>query len=606
MPRLAAGGRLELEPPWVHFCTGAQRFPPGPVATRASVSPLSKAAQCQGVSGKARGSQLLVSIPGDKQTHCPPTDTSHGRGGWPGFSCSRRRARTRRGWASSAPCQGAAGARGQPGRARTVPLCWLAAGGEEGALLDVEEGSGRVRGHSWAGSGRGWRGTGLGDHGVSFGVRRAGRQEGSQALSSGAEQPMGLGTASSSGMCLCPQGSIVPAPVPAPVPVPVPAPSLGHFGVVRLCRERSTGSLYAAKFVKMRQGQGGCLGVERAQVEREVTILRQLHHPNIIQLHELFASTAEVVLVLELISGGELFDFIAEKEMLSEEEAIEFLGQILCAVEYLHARLIAHFDLKVPMGTLHPHSLRIQGLPGLSRALVPLFSASHGAAVTPSPLHHPLCPALFPQPENIMLQDKDVPKPSIKIIDFGLAQQLGDGITFKSLSGTPQYIAPEVINYEPLSPATDMLSGLSPFQGETDAETLSNVVAGAYVFEEHCFSQTSEVAKDFIRQLLVKEPERRMTAAECLLHPWIKPLSRKQVLSRSRSSINMRNFRKFNARRKWKLSYNTVSACNHLCRTRPLRRLGSEDEELRCCESDQEEERSPHTALLRRRRNSCS
>ncbi|XP_041253174.1 death-associated protein kinase 2-like isoform X3 [Onychostruthus taczanowskii] len=345
----------------------------------------------------------------------------------------------------------------------------------------------------------------------------------------------------------------------------------GHFGVVRLCRQRSTGAFYAAKFVKMRRGRGGRPGAERAQVEREVSILRQLRHPNIIQLHQLFASTAEVVLVLELIRGGELFDFIAEKEMLSEEEAIEFLGQILCGVEYLHARLIAHFDLK---------------------------------------------------PENIMLQEKDVPKPWIKIIDFGLAQQLEDGITYKSLCGTPQYIAPEVINYEPLSPATDMwsigvityilLSGLSPFQGETDAETLSKVVAGAYEFEERCFSQTSEMAKDFIRQLLVKEPERRMSAAECLVHPWIKPLSRKQALSRSRSSINMRNFRKFNARRKWKLSYNTVSACNRLCRTR------REDEELscrcpaaplcpqRCCESDQEVERSPHTAVLRRQRSSSS
>ncbi|NWI06305.1 DAPK2 kinase, partial [Tichodroma muraria] len=331
----------------------------------------------------------------------------------------------------------------------------------------------------------------------------------------------------------------------------------GHFGVVRLCRERSTGTFYAAKFVKMRRCRGSRLGLERAQVEREVAILRQLDHPNIMQLHDVFASRAEAVLVLELIGGGELFDFIAEKEMLSEEEAIEFLGQILCGVEYLHARLIAHFDLK---------------------------------------------------PENIMLQEKDVPKPWIKIIDFGLAQQLEDGITFKSFCGTPQYIAPEVINYEPLSPATDMwsigvityilLSGLSPFQGETDAETLSNVVAGAYEFEEHCFSQTSKMAKDFIRQLLVKEPDAMSLPPQ--------PLSRKQALSRSRSSINMRNFRKFNARRKWKLSYNTVSACNRLCRMRLLCDLGKEDEELRCCESDQEEERSPHIALLHRRRSSCS
>ncbi|NXG72623.1 DAPK2 kinase, partial [Baryphthengus martii] len=286
----------------------------------------------------------------------------------------------------------------------------------------------------------------------------------------------------------------------------------GHFGVVKRCRERGTGAFYAAKFVKTRRCRGSRLGLERAEVEREVAILRQLDHPNIMRLHDLFASRAEMVLVLELISGGELFDFIAEKEMLSEEEAIEFLGQILRGVEYLHGRRIAHFDLK---------------------------------------------------PENIMLREKDVPKPRIKIIDFGLAQHLEDGVTFKSLCGTPQYIAPEVINYEPLSSATDMwsigvityilLSGLSPFQGETDAETLSNVVAGAYEFEERCFSQTSEMAKDFIRQLLLKEPRHRMTAAQCLVHPWIKPLSRKQVTNRSRSSINMKNFRKFNARRKWKV-----------------------------------------------------
>ncbi|NXE57683.1 DAPK2 kinase, partial [Casuarius casuarius] len=179
----------------------------------------------------------------------------------------------------------------------------------------------------------------------------------------------------------------------------------GHYGVVKRCRERSTGTFYAAKFVKMRKCRGSRLGLERAQVEREVSILRQLDHPNIMRLHDLFASKAEMVLILELIRGGELFDFIAEKEALSEEAAIEFLAQILRGVQYMHARRIAHFDLK---------------------------------------------------PENIMLLEKDVPKPQIKIIDFGLAQKLEDGVTFKSLCGTPQYIAPEVINYEPLSAATDM------------------------------------------------------------------------------------------------------------------------------------------------------
>ncbi|NXX72345.1 DAPK3 kinase, partial [Spizella passerina] len=88
-------------------------------------------------------------------------------------------------------------------------------------------------------------------------------------------------------------------PLPAASPA-VPQPSSlcsGHFGVVRLCRQRSTGAFYAAKFLRMRRGRPGA---ERAQVQREVSILRQLQHPNILRLHELFSSTAEVVLVLEL------------------------------------------------------------------------------------------------------------------------------------------------------------------------------------------------------------------------------------------------------------------------------------------------------------------
>lgn len=70
--------------------------------------------------------------------------------------------------------------------------------------------------------------------------------------------------------------------------------------MVRRCRERATGTFYAAKRVRTRRCRGSRRGLERAQVEREVSILRQLRHPNIMRLHDLFASRAEVVLVLEL------------------------------------------------------------------------------------------------------------------------------------------------------------------------------------------------------------------------------------------------------------------------------------------------------------------
>ncbi|MFT7805181.1 death-associated protein kinase 2-like [Arapaima gigas] len=340
----------------------------------------------------------------------------------------------------------------------------------------------------------------------------------------------------------------------------------GHFGQVREVLERATGTHWAGKFLKLRKAANSRLGVERKNVEKEVEILQSLQHCNIMALKDVFESRSEVVLIVELIRGGELFDFIAAKETLSESDAIEFIEQILHGVEYMHSKHIAHFDLK---------------------------------------------------PENVMLSDKLVPHPHIKIIDFGLAQRLTPGEEYRSLCGTPQYIGPEVINYEPLNEATDMwsigvityilLSGISPFQGDTDEETLRNIVAMNYEFDDFHFKQTSSMAKDFIQKLLVKDQIERMTAKECLLHPWIKPLTRKQAASRSRSSINMKNFKKFNARRKWKMSYNMVSACNRLCQLRLLCKAKvKEDEELRQCESDQEDTESKPASLIRRRLSSSS
>uniref|UniRef100_A0A8C1TVK3 Si:dkey-240h12.4 n=1 Tax=Cyprinus carpio TaxID=7962 RepID=A0A8C1TVK3_CYPCA len=286
----------------------------------------------------------------------------------------------------------------------------------------------------------------------------------------------------------------------------------GHFGQVCEVRERATGVLWAGKFLKLKKSAGSRLGLERKNVEKEVEVLQGLQHQNIMALKDVFESRAEVVLIVELIKGGELFDFIAEKENLTETEAIEFMKQILKGVSYMHQKNVAHFDLK---------------------------------------------------PENIMLSDKHAPNPDIKIIDFGMAYRFIQGEEYKSSGGTPQYIAPEIINYEPLGTAADMwsigvityilLSGLSPFQGETDEETLRNIVAMKYEFEPHHFSQTSNMAKDFIQKLLVKDQSERMTAEECLIHPWIKPLNRTQIAKRNRSSINMKNFKKFNARRKWKV-----------------------------------------------------
>ncbi|XP_072303404.1 death-associated protein kinase 2 [Eucyclogobius newberryi] len=336
----------------------------------------------------------------------------------------------------------------------------------------------------------------------------------------------------------------------------------GHFGQVRRVRERSSGQFYAAKFLKVLKNTRSFHGLDRSQVEREMSILQALKHPNIVALKDLFESREEVALILELMSGGELFDFIAEKDELLESEAIFFMHQILNGLSYMHAQHIAHFDLK---------------------------------------------------PENIMLSEK-VSQPNIKLIDFGLAQRLEPGQEYLSTSGTPQYIAPEVIKSEPLTTAADMwgigvityilLSGLSPFQGDTDEETLNNVIDLKYEFEEGPFKSTSDMAKDFIQKLLLPTAGDRMTADECLLHPWIKPITRKQVDKRNRSSINMKNFKRFNAKRKWKMSLNMVRMVLSL---RQRRRTNTEADPLqRECDSDVEDMQVKPASLLRRRLSSST
>ncbi|XP_067829424.1 death-associated protein kinase 3 isoform X1 [Heptranchias perlo] len=272
----------------------------------------------------------------------------------------------------------------------------------------------------------------------------------------------------------------------------------GQFAIVKKCCEKNAGIEYAAKFIKKRQVRASRRGVRREEIEREVNILQQVQHPNIITLHDVYENKTDVVLILELVSGGELFDFLAQKESLSEEEATAFIKQILDGVNYLHSKNIAHFDLK---------------------------------------------------PENIMLLDK-IPVPHIKLIDFGLAHKIEDGVEFKNIFGTPEFVAPEIVNYEPLGLPADMwsigvityilLSGASPFLGETKQETLANISAMNYDFDEEFFSHTSELAKDFIKKLLVKDTRKRLTIKDALSHPWIMSHQKEEKRKTSESKKQQR------------------------------------------------------------------
>ncbi|XP_054286268.1 death-associated protein kinase 1-like [Macrosteles quadrilineatus] len=252
----------------------------------------------------------------------------------------------------------------------------------------------------------------------------------------------------------------------------------GHFAVVKRCVHKSSGNQFAGKFIRKKRV---CRGVPMEDIQREIDTLMQLNHSNVIRLHEVIDTGQTVILLLELVSGGELFDFVTEHQHLSESQTIHITRQILEAVQHMHSLHIAHLDLK---------------------------------------------------PENILLMEK-TSLPTIKVIDFGLSQKLDSVSEIKTVFGTPEFVAPEVVNFETLSLATDMwaigvityilLSGLSPFLGEDKQQTYTNVSTGSYTFEHKAFSEISSLAKDFIAKLLKKSPRERNTVVQCLKHHWIQP-----------------------------------------------------------------------------------
>ncbi|KAL4604849.1 myosin light chain kinase family member 4, partial [Arapaima gigas] len=247
----------------------------------------------------------------------------------------------------------------------------------------------------------------------------------------------------------------------------------GRFGQVHKCVENSSGLILAAKIIKARSQK------EKEEVKNEIHVMNQLNHANLIQLYAAYESKNDIILIMEYVDGGELFDrIIDENYNLTELDTVLFIRQISEGLQYMHQMYILHLDLK---------------------------------------------------PENILCVSRATNK--IKIIDFGLARRCKPRERLRVNFGTPEFLAPEVINYEFVSFPTDMwslgvitymlLSGLSPFLGEDDNETLNNILACQWSFEEEEFADISEEAKDFISRLLVKSKSWRMSAAEALKHPWL-------------------------------------------------------------------------------------
>ncbi|XP_029015480.1 serine/threonine kinase 17a like [Betta splendens] len=254
----------------------------------------------------------------------------------------------------------------------------------------------------------------------------------------------------------------------------------GKFAVVKKCVEKATGKQYAAKFLRKRRKGADC----RVDILNEIAVLESAKaNPYVVALHEVYETSAEIVLVLECAAGGEIFNqCVADNDdAFTEKDVVRLAKQILTGVACLHRGSVVHLDLK---------------------------------------------------PQNILLTSAR-PLGDIRIVDFGLSRRMDSITEVREILGTPEYVAPEILNYEPISTATDMwsigvltyvmLTGESPFLGDDKQETFLNISQVNVDYSQDTFEGISPQAVDFIKTLLVKNPRKRATAEECLQHPWLNP-----------------------------------------------------------------------------------
>ncbi|KAB2047772.1 hypothetical protein ES319_A13G069800v1 [Gossypium barbadense] len=250
----------------------------------------------------------------------------------------------------------------------------------------------------------------------------------------------------------------------------------GQFGVTYLCTEISTGIEYACKSISKRK----LICKEDVEdVRREIQIMHHLvGHKNIVTIKGAYEDPLFVHIVMELCSGGELFDRIIQRGHYTERKAAELTKIIVGVVEACHSLGVMHRDLK---------------------------------------------------PENFLLVNKDDDF-SLKAIDFGLSVFFKPGEVFTDVVGSPYYVAPEVL-LKCYGPEADvwtagvilyiLLTGVPPFWAETQQGIFDAVLKGYVDFDSDPWPLISDSAKDLIQKMLCSQPSERLTAHEVLCHPWI-------------------------------------------------------------------------------------
>lgn len=250
---------------------------------------------------------------------------------------------------------------------------------------------------------------------------------------------------------------------------------IGSYSVCKRCYHKSTKKEYAVKIIDK----------SKRDCEEEIQILlRYGQHPNIITLKDVFDDGQRVFLVTELMKGGELLDKILRQKFFTEREASAVMRTVTKTVEYMHKSSVVHRDLK---------------------------------------------------PSNILYADETGNPDSLRICDFGFAKQLRhDNGLLMTPCYTANFVAPEVLKKKGYDEACDiwslgvllytMLSGYTPFANgpdDTASDILKRIEAGKFSFSGGTWKAVSDTAKDLVRRMLHIDPNRRLSASQVLLHPFI-------------------------------------------------------------------------------------
>ena len=281
-----------------------------------------------------------------------------------------------------------------------------------------------------------------------------------------------------------------------------------HFEVLKSIGKGGSGKVYRVRN-KVTKKNYACKKISKLnindynQFKNEMEILMKLDHPNIIKLYDVYESHNSLYLVMEECEGGELFDRISDRiesnDMYTEKDACEIIKQIVGAIKYCHNNNIVHRDLK---------------------------------------------------PENLLyLKPKEDNDNTLKIIDFGLSQDLNIEKNLDSKVGTPYYVPPEVLEGK-YSQKCDiwsagvilyiLLFGEPPFKGSSDNDLYEKIKKIDYSFPESKRMNVSKEAIDLIKKMLVKESE-RYSASEVLAHPWFN-LLKDDSISLEKLNFNGTNF----------------------------------------------------------------